>query len=435
MRARDALLLGLIALIACHRDEPMVDGRPLSHWAKEANQSSWMPFWNSTSDGRRAVAFRRLSEIGEPAVPAMLDLMQQGSVSVSGDAFNALANLGPRARPAVPQLIEMLGDEDRPQLQERAIWLLGTIGSDAAVAVPPLTVLLGDADTRISHQAAVSLGQIGGSGRTALERARASGDVRMRRAATHGLAASGLPGTRRGADVATALRDPSPAVRAEAMQMLSRARPREDTTVAALLVRALDDSSAAVKHAARQVLTGYLQRNGATSQLLAAVLRSTDTDSRTRAAWHMQFLHDGPPIAGPRHYSPDAVDALVAALEDPDPTVRVYAASTLVRATGAPRDRAARVLRRSMTEAEPIIAVRGARALWVAEGRLDEVRSIYERGLQDTASWNRVETLSAILELGPEARVFIPRIEGLLTDPASEVRHRAERTLEVLRRR
>lgn len=413
----------------------MADGRPLSHWAKEANQSSWMPFWNSGSDERRNVAFRRLAEIGEPAVPAMLELMREGSLSVSGDALNELAKLKSRARSAVPDLLEMLVDENRPALRRNAVWLLGTIGPDAERAVPALAALLGDLDTRLSHPAAVSLAQIGGSGRSALEQARRSSNVRVRQAATHGLAASDQPGARRGADVATALRDPSPVVRAEAMEMLSRARPREDTTVAELLVRALDDSSAEVKQAARQVLTGYLQHNGATSQLLAAVLGSSDTDSRRRAAWHMQFLHDGPPLAGPQRYSPDVNAPLIAAVDDPDVTVRVYAASALVRVAGAPQALAVRTLRRSLLDAEPIIAVRGARALWAAERRLDDVRAIYERGLQDTARWNRVETLSAILELGPEARAFEPMIERLLADPAPEVRDRAQKALAVVRRR
>src|SRR5687768_11401503 len=110
-RPSTVLVLALLAA-ACHRDEPMAGGKPLSFWKKEATQVSLFTFWNSDKDERRREAFRRLSEIGEPAVPALVDLFRQNRRPVTGDAFNALANLGPRAASAVPELLEVLnGDE------------------------------------------------------------------------------------------------------------------------------------------------------------------------------------------------------------------------------------------------------------------------------------------------------------------------------------
>jgi len=103
------IALALSALLAgCERNEPVAGGQPLSHWAREARQYSIMSFWNSSRDERRHVAFEKLLEIGEPAVPTLLELLGSDNPSISGDAFNALCQLGPRARSAVPELVRML---------------------------------------------------------------------------------------------------------------------------------------------------------------------------------------------------------------------------------------------------------------------------------------------------------------------------------------
>jgi HEAT repeat protein len=151
----------------------MAGGKPLSYWKKEATQVSWMTFWSSTGGDRRREGFRRLSEIGAPAVPALLDLLRHNNNRVRGDAFNALANLGPRAAGAVPELIEILNGEET-DLRRDAAWILGTIGPGAESAVPSLTPLLQHPDPHLRQTAAQALGQIGGSGHIALERERAS---------------------------------------------------------------------------------------------------------------------------------------------------------------------------------------------------------------------------------------------------------------------
>src|SRR5687767_729730 len=120
-------VLIIAACFACRKDEPMAEGEPLSHWKKEAQQVSLFSFWNSQKDERRREGFRVLSAMGEPAVPVLVELLQK-EVPVSGDAFNALTNMRSRAAPAVPEMMRLL-DSDRPELQLRAAWILGTIGN------------------------------------------------------------------------------------------------------------------------------------------------------------------------------------------------------------------------------------------------------------------------------------------------------------------
>src|SRR5207249_11827827 len=71
-----------------HRDR-RVGGQSLRHWAQEARQYSIMPWWNSRGDERRHEAFRRLVEIGEPAVPT-LHARRAPSPPVSAASWHAL---------------------------------------------------------------------------------------------------------------------------------------------------------------------------------------------------------------------------------------------------------------------------------------------------------------------------------------------------------
>ena len=191
MNRRLALFLVAVISTACQRDEPVAGGKPLSFWKKEATKVSLFSFWNSDKDERRRIAFGRLAEIGAPAVPALVDLMRRNGAPVRGNAFNALANLGPRAASAVPELLEMLHGDDH-ELRHHAAWLLGTIGPAAESAVPSLTPLLQHPDHRLRAVAVQTLGQIGGSGHVALERARASGDVGRSEAPRRGSASRPL---------------------------------------------------------------------------------------------------------------------------------------------------------------------------------------------------------------------------------------------------
>lgn len=417
-----------LLLLSCRRDEPMAGGEPLSYWKHEAKQVSFFSFWNSTKDERRHEAFRRLAEIGEPAVPVLLDLMKDEGIPVSGDAFNVLANLGPRAHSAIPDVIELL-DDDAIELRRRAAWLLGTIGPAAERAVPRLTQLLGSPDAQLRRTAAQALGQIGGAGRDALLAASRSSDARVREAAVGGFVAQ--PGTvsERRSNLKAGLSDADPAVRRRSLELLLTARPAEADSLVDLLVQSLNDANEGVRSDAGRVLTVYLQHGRASQYLLAAVLRGGDPGSRARAAWQLgNAASDGlPHVQAPNN--DETIGALVTALGDSDQAVRVYAARALVFEKGSAHERALDAMRREVRTAPPVLAVRGARAFWLVTHDLAAVRPVYERGLEDPERWNRVETISAIMELGKDAALFRERFEALRNDPSPEVRDRAEKAL------
>jgi len=428
-----ALLLAMTA--ACfHGDEPMAGGKPLSHWKKEATKVSLFSFWNSSKDERRHEAFRRLSEIGEPAVPALVDLLKKNKVPASGDAFNTLANLGPRAAGAVPDMIELLRNENSA-LRTRAAWILGTIGPDAEGSVPSLAPLLKDPNVKVRQAAAQALGQIGGDGSATLEQARVSNNPTLREASLRGMAASEPDPNERRTYIAAALNDPNAEVRLRALDLLMTAKQDEAESLAKYLVRALNDGDAQVKSAAHTVFNVYLQHNRATPALLATVLADGDAESRADAAWQLGNPRNGP--FGPAYTPDDAavIDALVAALDGDDVKVRIYAGRALAYGEGATRERGLQALRRNMPNADPIMAVRAASVLWGATHDVAEVRPAFEAGLRDANKWNRVEAMGAIMAMGREGDAFTAEFERLRNDPAPEVRDRAEKALQAIRNR
>jgi HEAT repeat protein len=427
------ILVSLIAA-ACQRHEPMADGKPLSHWKKEATQVDWLSFWSSGKGDRRRTAFQHLSEIGEPAIPALVDLAREHDGPVRSGALDVLAQMGPRAASAIPELIEMLND-GQTDLRLHVAWTLGRIGPAAEPAVPSLTPLLQHPDPKLRYAGAQALAQIGGSGHVALEETRTKGDVRQRAAAIQGMAARPLGVASRRDIVAAGLADSSAEVRLRAVELLMAVGGEEREALAPFLMKALHDRDPAVNRTAHTVLTVYMQNNGASPRLLAAVLEGGDAAARADAAWHLGHA------TRERHYrtsapsDPVVVDALLAALNDSDPKIRIYAGRALAHEDGAPRAKAIQRLRRDMRNVEPILGVRAARVVWEVARDLAEVRPVYEAGLSDPGKWNRMETISAIAELGKDAGTFTSQLERLLNDPDPEVRDRAEKILHMIKAR
>ncbi len=152
------------------------------------------------------MAFRHLGEIGDPAIPALVDLAREHDGPVRSGALDVLAKMGPRAGSAIPELIEMLNDGPT-DLRLNVAWALGRIGPPAEPAVPSLTPLLQHPDPTLRYAAAQALAQIGGSGHVALEETRTKGDVRQRAASIQGMARRSLDAASRRDIVAAGLAD------------------------------------------------------------------------------------------------------------------------------------------------------------------------------------------------------------------------------------
>jgi HEAT repeat protein len=102
----------------------------------------------------------KLLQIGEPAAPALAEMLRSGTPPERLAAANTLWGMGPRGRAAVPDLAAALGDPDA-ELRNVAAMALENMGASAAVAIPALTTAIGDSDQRVRQAAVKALGAIG----------------------------------------------------------------------------------------------------------------------------------------------------------------------------------------------------------------------------------------------------------------------------------
>lgn len=101
-----------------------------------------------------------LLEIGEPAVPALVELLKSHDVRQRSIAAATLWGLGARGRAAVPALVATLNDSET-ELRVAAAMAFENMGPAAKDAVPALIRSLRDRDPTVRQWSAKALGSIG----------------------------------------------------------------------------------------------------------------------------------------------------------------------------------------------------------------------------------------------------------------------------------
>jgi hypothetical protein len=158
-------LLALIALAGCSSKTPTAKkeiqvpngGAPVLTTAER-----------NAAERNTAEVAARAAQLRQPGVLAQASYQQpadsQGQTLKPFEQWTdqeaAEVALGRIGAPAVPALIDMLQNPD-PAVRKKAIEVLGRMGEDAAPAVPALTALLNDPDLAVRKAAARTLGQIG----------------------------------------------------------------------------------------------------------------------------------------------------------------------------------------------------------------------------------------------------------------------------------
>ncbi len=73
-------------------------------------------------------ALDSLVRIGQPAVPALVKLLDRPEAKIRGEAAAALARIGPEARSAVAKLVALVENDPDPAVRRFAVRALGQIG-------------------------------------------------------------------------------------------------------------------------------------------------------------------------------------------------------------------------------------------------------------------------------------------------------------------
>jgi HEAT repeat protein/mono/diheme cytochrome c family protein len=402
------------------------------------------------STGRRARphAEELLAALGEAVVPDLVRVLSEGGPAEQASAVRVLTKIGPRAEPAVPQLLEALRkagagaagvhvaaalggvgkasvppltrlfeDTEDPRIKELAGRALGFAGPDANAAVPALLGALNDPSSRIRFTAAIALGEIGDERAVPalvdVLRKDTSRSVRMyciRALATIGADGPGVVPAlidvlggddNLGAEAGRALAAIGPSALPPVIEAANHADPRiraeaalvlgqlagEPARTAPVLIQALRDLEASVADSAARALAGM--GDSAVPHLIEAV--RSDEDPRARGYAALALGQASRPVAV-------AVPALIAALDDPEPTVQQLACWSLGKI--------------------------GPQAAPSTEALAAKLRST-DLVLRRTAAW-------ALGNVGPAAAAAVPALETCLQDEQLTVREEAAEALQKI---
>ena len=144
-----ALVVALGAILACRAEPKAPDPAALVEKLKSHD---------ATVSGAASLELIRL---GEPATPALADLLHDPDTAMRALAARTFWGMGARAGSvAVSALAEALGDADA-SVRVGAAMALENMGPSAAAAVPALIRALRDRDPKVRPWAARALGSIG----------------------------------------------------------------------------------------------------------------------------------------------------------------------------------------------------------------------------------------------------------------------------------
>ncbi len=199
-----------------------------------------------------------LSTLGKRVVPPCIQALEEKR-PLRFYALQVLIRIGADAAPAVPAIAATLEDPDA-DLRRESLYALGAIGAESAKATDQIMAKLNDQDAEVRYAACYALGKIGPEARQALPeltKLMDSDDEFMQIASVWAalkispddadLRQKALP------KLVKAMGDPREHVRIEAAYTLGELGMDNDSVKEALQ-KALDDSSSAVREAARSAL-------------------------------------------------------------------------------------------------------------------------------------------------------------------------------------
>ncbi len=102
---------------------------------------------------------QKIEAMGEAAVPALIDAMNQGDSRLRHQSIEVLGRIGQEASAATPHLIKSLSD-DEAQIRRNAAWALGRVGEEAGDAMPVLLETALDEQWDVRADAVWAMGKV-----------------------------------------------------------------------------------------------------------------------------------------------------------------------------------------------------------------------------------------------------------------------------------
>ena len=115
----------LVLLVSGCTPEPLYNGKPLSYWKQELLSKDPPARW------RAAATMREVGPRARVAIPELIECLHDDEFRIVFNAATALGNIGPDAREAVPELIK-LQSHPVSNVREAAAEALKKIDADTA---------------------------------------------------------------------------------------------------------------------------------------------------------------------------------------------------------------------------------------------------------------------------------------------------------------
>ena len=386
-------LVAVIALSFLSFTSPLLLTRNAAAQSLSASQASSQEInslikkLKSNDERELDAAMEKLEKIGEPAIPALIEALQDKNLLVRQSAAKVLGYIG---SPVIPALAKALKNLDAG-VRRSAASALGRIGIEAKTALPQLVPLLQDSDAGVRRSAAYAVGNIGVEAKTALPQLvplLQDSDVYVRRSAAYAVGNIGAEAKTAVPQLVPLLQDSDADVRSSAASALGRIGA-EAKTAMPQLIPLLKDSKAKVRGNAAYALGGIgVEAKTAVSQLVP-LLKDSDADVRYSAASTLGKI-------GVK--AKNAVPQLVSLLKDSDKNVRGNAAYALGK-IGA----------EAKTAAPQLVPL-----------------------LKDSDADVRMRAASAVGSIGADTKITVPQLVPLLKDSDANVRSSAASALESI---
>jgi HEAT repeat protein len=356
-------------------------------------------------------------------LPLVLEMLQAPATRQS--AVGLLGRLGPAAREAVPDLVDLLKGGDQ-NLRMQALHALSGIGSGAGEAVPALVEVLRDPNPSMRQQAAFTLLRIGPA-------ARRAGPALLR-----------------------ALDDKEPNVRQTVLSCLSSVRPDAKLVVPRLIELAKEDHTY-VRGQLLTILGSYGKEAAAAVPMLSDELKRGQPGNRVAAAYALRMIDPGrarkeavpvlrellgSPVrltaAGALLYldpgNKDALAVFAQALDDPNYVNRGNAAEMIGSAGPAARDLAP-ALRKLLKDSSAHVRAVAAGALWRVTGDPKEALPVLLAVLKEgDPAYTRANAASRLGQMGRQAKAALPALLAAYASGDQNLRNTAGFALKMIDR-
>lgn len=363
-----------------------------------------------------AAAIATITELGDEIIPDLCQALADKDACYW--ACLALADMGPKAKAAVPQLTKLL-DSQQPEVRMQALLTLAEIGPSAASAAPKIaSILTTDKFESVQYAAAYALGSLADRAFIpALEKAYESKDEFLQVAAAWA--------------VLRLQEGSSPAVQ-KAIKIIVKRIQSKDTNVRDAAARAMTDemiTAETVGPAFRKALEGIddpdqlmeianaLATTG--KKIVPACIRALEEKRKLRFYALQVLIQVGPDAQ-------DAVPALIKTLADPDATLR-HEAEFALGAIGPKAVAAVPSLIKSLTDQEDNVRYGACYALGkIGPAARKAGPALAKMAQQSKDSFGQVAAIWALLKIAPDYPRLnehaVPILMKALSDPRAHVR-------------